>query len=527
MGKLSDADWHEMSGRLRARAARLMRQLDAGAGYREQIERDLAKRLGATAAGRRRGAPSRATSARRARTANDAGRAVLQELRARSCDATTDTAQDTAGRRGAKLRRSRWLRLCPRASSCAWSSTRRIGAVRRCPTRSRCRASRGRSTICRTGTVSVRADSRRSCRTTSPNQPGRAARRRRRSLTVEDRRRRAARSSTSCRRARTVKARRGRRRRAARVAGVPGAGAGRHPPDARRDRQGEGAPAPQRRARRPSPGRSSLGGESRIVIEPGDEVVAGVLPARHRQHRARAGEPADAVRVRPADRRRRARRCWRARRRRRASSGTQRHASTARSRRARHARAGRLRSCRAERRSLDVAQTFPAHARAAGRDREEGRRHEADRRRSSTQQQDMPAEGEIVHRRRRAARSPAGQPLDADAVAACRTTARRRAWIALVARRRDRRSSASGPRARPRRRGRARGRAQAARSRAARSCSPISCASSTTTAAAAVDDAPLRGAPRGARRRARARLRRARQRRRRARTRPDRAGVAA
>lgn len=46
MGKLSEADWREMSGRLRARAARLMRQLDAGAGYREQIERDLEKRLG-------------------------------------------------------------------------------------------------------------------------------------------------------------------------------------------------------------------------------------------------------------------------------------------------------------------------------------------------------------------------------------------------------------------------------------------------------------------------------------------------
>jgi hypothetical protein len=45
MGKLSDADWQEMSGRLRARAAGLMKQLDAGAGYREQIERDLAKRL--------------------------------------------------------------------------------------------------------------------------------------------------------------------------------------------------------------------------------------------------------------------------------------------------------------------------------------------------------------------------------------------------------------------------------------------------------------------------------------------------
>lgn len=46
MGKVSEGDWQEMAGRLRARAARLMRQLDAGTGYRDQIERDLAKRLG-------------------------------------------------------------------------------------------------------------------------------------------------------------------------------------------------------------------------------------------------------------------------------------------------------------------------------------------------------------------------------------------------------------------------------------------------------------------------------------------------
>jgi hypothetical protein len=49
MGKLSESDWREMSGRLRARAARLMRQLDAGADYRAQIERDLASRLAETA----------------------------------------------------------------------------------------------------------------------------------------------------------------------------------------------------------------------------------------------------------------------------------------------------------------------------------------------------------------------------------------------------------------------------------------------------------------------------------------------
>jgi zinc-ribbon domain len=48
MGKLSESDWQEMSGRLRARAARLMRQLDAGAGYREQVEQEVARRIGTT-----------------------------------------------------------------------------------------------------------------------------------------------------------------------------------------------------------------------------------------------------------------------------------------------------------------------------------------------------------------------------------------------------------------------------------------------------------------------------------------------
>ena len=46
MGKVSDQDFAEMGLRLRTRAAGLIRQLDAGAGYRAQIERDLAKRLG-------------------------------------------------------------------------------------------------------------------------------------------------------------------------------------------------------------------------------------------------------------------------------------------------------------------------------------------------------------------------------------------------------------------------------------------------------------------------------------------------
>jgi hypothetical protein len=46
MGRVSDEDWNEMSGRLRSRVGRLIRQLDAGAGVRDQIEKDLDKRIG-------------------------------------------------------------------------------------------------------------------------------------------------------------------------------------------------------------------------------------------------------------------------------------------------------------------------------------------------------------------------------------------------------------------------------------------------------------------------------------------------
>src|SRR5712691_3208056 len=67
MGKLSDADWREMSGRLRARAAGLMKQLDAGAGYRDQIERDLAKRLAEPAAA----TPARGSFCTQCGTKND------------------------------------------------------------------------------------------------------------------------------------------------------------------------------------------------------------------------------------------------------------------------------------------------------------------------------------------------------------------------------------------------------------------------------------------------------------------------
>jgi hypothetical protein len=46
MGKVSEKDFTEMSGRLRARAARIIRQLDAGGTYRERIEKEITRRLG-------------------------------------------------------------------------------------------------------------------------------------------------------------------------------------------------------------------------------------------------------------------------------------------------------------------------------------------------------------------------------------------------------------------------------------------------------------------------------------------------
>jgi hypothetical protein len=46
MKKIAQADYEEMNTRLRARAMRLMRQLDAGEGYRTEIEREVAKRIG-------------------------------------------------------------------------------------------------------------------------------------------------------------------------------------------------------------------------------------------------------------------------------------------------------------------------------------------------------------------------------------------------------------------------------------------------------------------------------------------------
>jgi hypothetical protein len=86
MGRLSDEDWNEMSGRLRARAARLMRQLDAGAGYRAQIEKDLAKRIEGDA----RLKPSRSSDAGD-RAIDGRSASLSGERLCASCDTANDT----------------------------------------------------------------------------------------------------------------------------------------------------------------------------------------------------------------------------------------------------------------------------------------------------------------------------------------------------------------------------------------------------------------------------------------------------
>lgn len=57
MGKVSDTDFMEMAGRLRSRAAGLIKRLDDGQSYREQIEQELARRIG-PATGAVHGAPA-------------------------------------------------------------------------------------------------------------------------------------------------------------------------------------------------------------------------------------------------------------------------------------------------------------------------------------------------------------------------------------------------------------------------------------------------------------------------------------
>jgi hypothetical protein len=78
MGKVSDKDFAEMSGRLRARAAGLIQQLDAGASYREQIQNEIERRM-------RKGPAAGSSAAAKTASAACASCGVANDPDARFC----------------------------------------------------------------------------------------------------------------------------------------------------------------------------------------------------------------------------------------------------------------------------------------------------------------------------------------------------------------------------------------------------------------------------------------------------------
>ena len=93
MGKVADKDFAEMSARLRNRATYLIRQLDRGAGYREEIEREIAKRVGSI--GEAKG-PSAAHVVRGTQTGSAPGKTC-------ACGATNDVDARFCKSCGSKL----------------------------------------------------------------------------------------------------------------------------------------------------------------------------------------------------------------------------------------------------------------------------------------------------------------------------------------------------------------------------------------------------------------------------------------
>ena len=93
MGKVAKADFDEMHARLRARAVGLMKQLDAGGGYKELIAREIEQRLGQNAHG--------AQSAQSAQSAEGAQGAEIGECA--QCGTVNDEDEKFCKGCGAKL----------------------------------------------------------------------------------------------------------------------------------------------------------------------------------------------------------------------------------------------------------------------------------------------------------------------------------------------------------------------------------------------------------------------------------------
>lgn len=99
MGKVAKADFDEMSTRLRARAFGLMRQLEAGGGYREQIAAEVKKRMGAPGATSAASAPSAPSAA----SAPSAMSAEIAPGLCAACETQNDSDAKFCKNCGAKL----------------------------------------------------------------------------------------------------------------------------------------------------------------------------------------------------------------------------------------------------------------------------------------------------------------------------------------------------------------------------------------------------------------------------------------
>jgi hypothetical protein len=94
MGKIAKADFDEMSGRLRARALRLMTQLDASGGYREQIADEVKRRLEGDGLSRRQDTAADAATAEAV---------ALQTFECAECETQNDPDAKFCKNCGAKL----------------------------------------------------------------------------------------------------------------------------------------------------------------------------------------------------------------------------------------------------------------------------------------------------------------------------------------------------------------------------------------------------------------------------------------
>jgi len=95
MGKLSEKDFDEMAARLRARAMSLMRQLDAGGGYRELIERELKARVSNSSA--------RPAREKRVKSSPDVPPVAAVATKTCACGVTNDLDAAFCKRCGTKL----------------------------------------------------------------------------------------------------------------------------------------------------------------------------------------------------------------------------------------------------------------------------------------------------------------------------------------------------------------------------------------------------------------------------------------